>query len=304
MLWDKRDNFYAEGLTARTRYPAFYHKNEYTQFFISEDWSAYTEGEYVGSNNNTFNCSPKYSYNKTKVKDTTFTYANGSTISMPAVFIATNGYGTQGAVLFKIKDIESDSNSAGSTPSFGFVNAKGSGFINFDGGTEAWKKGVWVLLNLIYRQSSNSYEFTLNTYFCSSKTWRQNKISSDTFWADKPTSLNMPSDYDPQVGSEYFPKFVVYMGDRNYEFSNFFGYSVNISESDAEEIIKNGRIFYSKANGGMYALFYNECTSSDYYPNTTFYHDGTVIPRGELVEGAVNQICKNGDIKSQEFIEY
>lgn len=296
MLWEKKDNLYAEGLTARVSIRTdidfiFYHKNKNSQFFIS-NYGVYTMNIDA---NNTFTNGPMYSYIKGEITNTTFTYANGSTISIPAVFIATNGFGEEGAVLFKIENADNDT--IGSSPNFGFVNAKGCNFRHYRQGLEE----AWILLNLTYKQSSNSYEFTLRVYDCSLKMW-YDKVIIDSSTEE---SLKMPSDYSPYSYSEYFPKFVVYMSDDgSYNFSNFFGYSVNILESEAEEIIKNGRIFYSKTNGGMHALFYNECTSSDYYPNTTFYQDGTVIPRGELVEGAVNQICKNGDIKSQEFIEY
>lgn len=295
MLWDKRDNLYAEGLTARvsinqTIDSVFYHKNKNGQFFISDE-GVYNMNIDV---NNTFKDGSSYDYIKGEITNTTFTYGKGASISVPAVFIATNGFGAEGAVLFKIKNIDTDT--MGGSPAFGFVNTKGSGFKYYRSGL----KEAWILLNLTYKQSLNSYEFTLHVYDCSSKSWN-NKVIIDSSAEE---SLKMPSDYSPYSYSEYLPKFVVYMMDGAYNFSNFFGYSINISELEAEEIIKNGRIFYSKTNGGMYALFYNECTSSDYYPNTTFFHDGTVIPRGELVEGAVNQICKNGDIKSQEFIEY
>lgn len=294
MLWEKKNNLYAEGLTARVSIPGidsvFYHKNENSQFFISSYGVYYINIDI----NNTFTNGPMYSYTKGEITNTTFTYADGSTQSFPSVFIATNGFGKEGAVLFKIENADNDT--MGGSPAFGFINIKGNGFRYYPKGL----KEAWILLNLTYKQPSNSYEFTLSVYDCSLKMWYDKFIIDSS----EKESLKMPSDYDPQSLSEYFPKFMVYMMDGNYEFSNFFGYSVNILESEAEEIIKNGRIFYSKTNGGMNALFYNECTSSDYYPNTTFYQDGTVIPRGELIEGEVNQICKNGDIKSQEFIEY
>ena len=154
-------------------------------------------------------------------------------------------------------------------------------------------------MNLVYQKGSNSYTFTLDLYDTVEKKWRRQKNTLN----DSYSCLIMPNNYNSQVLSKHFPKFLIFMnGTENFEFRNFFGYSVNISKLEASEIIK-GKIFYSKENNSMYASLYNECT--DLYSNTTFVNDGTVLPKGELVEeGEVNQVCKNGDIKSSEFIEY
>lgn len=305
MLWDKKDNLYAEGSTVRNDKPYFYYYYEnYSQFFISKDWVGYTPGSGFteGYVNNTFESGPDYSYDKAYMETIKHTLKNGTSYNLYTVFMASNGFGREGAVLFRVWSTDDSTRS----PAFGVISTTGYGAVTISGTSGI--KDAWVLLNLTYNQSSNSYIFSMNMYDCASKKWWSNRLSTENnninFSESGLNALKMPDGYNPQNFSEYFPKFIINMSEPGeYTFSNFLGYSINITEAEAEEII-NGKFFYSKTNNSMYALFYNEYTQKEAYPNTTFYHDGTIIPRGQLVEGAINQVCKNGDIKSQEFIEY
>lgn len=99
---------------------------------------------------------------------------------------------------------------------------------------------------------------------------------------------------------------------------SFYGlraYSCFLSDSEILECL-NASIYFTKSSSQLRAKKFNEyCSTSGSitiendehthdYTHPTFYKDGTVFCTGQLIEGAINQVCKNGDIKSQEFIEY
>lgn len=303
MLWDKKDNLYAEGLTIRTcddRNFAFntfyYYYPNYSDFYISKDFteinSIFVREEGTNIFNYTFKDGVWATYIGNDMDGIEYIFNNNSSTVLKTVFRASNGFGKQAAVLFQF----SSNDTTAYSPNFGVVNIQDHDAIYFKNIT---KNDYWILMNLTYQESSNIYIFNIDMYDCVKKQW----VDSDT--RNNFSTLKMPSGYNPQSFSKYFPNFMVTLNyddnNNSYSFRNFFGYSVNITKAEAEEVI-NGKFFYSKTNNSMYALYYNECTNL--YPNTAFYKDGTILPRGQLVEGAINQVCKNGDIKSQEFIEY
>lgn len=304
MLWDKKDNLYAEGSTIRTcgdngffgLSTFYYYYPNYSDFYISTD---FTEAElFTKEDKNIFNYTFKdalwATYIGKDMKYIKYEFNNGGSILPRTILKASNGFGKQSAVLFQFKSKAAGVNS----PNFDVINIQGCRGVLFK---EITTNDYWVLLNLTYQESSNTYVYNADIYDCGQKRWVGTSTHDDYY------NLKMPSGYNPQEFSKYFPNFLVSLnpdgteGANSYSFRNFFGYSVNITKAEAEEII-NGKFFYSKTNNSMYALYYNECTNI--YSNTTFYKDGTILPKGQLVEGAINQICKNGDIKSQEFIEY
>ena len=177
---------------------------------------------------------------------------------------------------------------------------------------------VWCLLNLSYQSSSHSYIYDLHLFNMNTKKWYNHQYTiNDTIYTE---TLTMPEDYKCSLTDQYglLGYFTIFLKPKNSESKDFTGKSIKIrniylwtsklSTENVEEII-NGKIILNKnkidnimKNNSMHALLYNECT--DLYSNTTFVNDGTVLPKGELVEeGEVNQVCKNGDIKSSEFIE-
>lgn len=315
-LWDKKDSLYIEANTVNVFNFHFYHYypvySEFSQtspsgyeiYFIDDtdknnikfnytikdaSWYRYIAEEMDEQIFRTFDNYIDYDNDKDDPEDgETFTFNE-----LRSVLVASNGVGEQSALLFQIRSTNGDENVS---PQFGFINTIGYGSYCY---TEGIKNISWVLMNLVYQKDSNSYTFTLDLYDTVEKKWRRQKNTLN----DSYSCLVMPNNYNPQALSKHFPKFLIFMeGKEDFEFRNFFGYSVNISKLEAEEIIK-GKIFYSKENTSIYAPLYNECTSL--YSNTAFVNDGTVLPKGELIEGEItNQICKNGDIKAQEFIEF
>lgn len=103
--------------------------------------------------------------------------------------------------------------------------------------------------------------------------------------------------------------------DTNVTFYGLRAYSCFLTESEILECL-DAHIYFNKSPSQLRAKKFNEYPKYDgnltiendehthEYRNTTFRNDGTVCCSGQLIEGATNQICKNGDIKSQEFIEY
>ena len=177
---------------------------------------------------------------------------------------------------------------------------------------------VWCLLNLSYQLSSHSYIYDLHVFNTNTKKWYNIQYTIDnTTYAE---TLTMPEDYKCSAAEDHYGLlgyFTIFLKSNNNDNTDFTGksikirnmylWSTKISTEHAEEIIK-GKIMILKKEGtyykenSMYALLYNECTNL--YSNTAFVNDGTVLPKGELVEGEANKICENGDIKAQEFIEF
>lgn len=103
--------------------------------------------------------------------------------------------------------------------------------------------------------------------------------------------------------------------DTNVTFYGLRAYSCYLTESEILECL-DAHIYFNKSPSQLRAKKFNEYPkyngnvtiendeNTHEYRNTTFRKDGTVCCSGQLIEGATNQICKNGDIKCQEFIEY
>lgn len=103
--------------------------------------------------------------------------------------------------------------------------------------------------------------------------------------------------------------------DTNVTFYGLRAYSCSLTENEILECL-DAHIYFNKSPSQLRAKKFNEYPKYDgnltiendenthEYRNTTFRSDGTVCCSGQLIEGSTNQICKNGDIKCQEFIEY
>lgn len=103
--------------------------------------------------------------------------------------------------------------------------------------------------------------------------------------------------------------------DTSFGFYGLRAYSCYLTESEILECL-DAHIYFNKSPSQLRAKKFNEYPKysgnltiendehAHEYRNTTFRKDGTVCCSGQLIEGSTNQICKNGDIKCQEFIEY
>lgn len=121
---------------------------------------------------------------------------------------------------------------------------------------------------------------------------------------------------DPMTVSNEIPGLYLYC--ENGTEVTFYGlraYSCSLTNDEILECL-NASIYFNKSPSQLRAKKFNEYSKYDgnltiendenthEYRNTTFRSDGTVCCSGQLIEGSTNQICKNGDIKCQEFIEY
>lgn len=313
MLWDKKSNLMLEAFTSdiistNNNYCIYYPENTEATFSItgfsvpdgniSGCYGYYFPDKDASGNYNNFNIKIRQKFGKQ------FTFITYFSIDSEGIFYAhsyspnytpADGY-YFGSLVLTTK----------STPAEGKHTTANINDPYYGATVYRVKIGQMYMIASTFNWNSVDGYFDIMHYLYNYSTKKQESYSGvGSFHVD-----------DPMAISDKIPGLYLYCEDGSE--INFYGlraYSCSLTNNEILECL-NASIYFTKSSSQLRAKKFNEyCSTSGSitiendehthnYTRPTFYKDGTVFCFGELIEGAICQVDKNGNIKSQEFIEY